>query len=118
MDGGALHCHLHPTGSGASRHGEQVSEPSLKSKENPLLAEGREQGEYEYLQKWTVALCIVIFTPPEVGPRVTGARSLTLCLYNPKRISFLRKVETKVNLRHPSKTPGPVLTVRKWVFVS
>jgi hypothetical protein len=49
----------------------------LQSKENPLLAEGREQGEYEYLQKWTVALCIVIFTPPEVGPRVTGARSLT-----------------------------------------
>ena len=78
MDGGALHRHLHPTRRGASRHGGQVTFPlSTQSKENPRLAEGREQGEYEYVQKWTVALCIVIFTPPEVGPRVTGARSLT-----------------------------------------
>ena len=44
-----------------------------------------------------MALCIVIFTQPEVGPLVTGARSLTLYLHNPKRIHVLRKVENKVN---------------------
>ncbi len=56
-----------------------------------------------------MALCIVIFTPPEVGPRVTEARSLTLYLHNPKRIHVLRKVENKVNIQICTKIDGGAL---------